>query len=87
MQHCLSVLGVQGWTQDGAGQVHSADLHVPESVADRMLLVLKAPRELDIQCRSQAESAGMEVENQTVAKSPCHQAVDRSVFHMCMWMF
>ena len=32
-----------------------------------MLLVLKAHRELDIQCRSQAESAGMQVENLTVA--------------------
>ena len=39
----------------------------PESVAKRMVLVLKAHRELDSQCRSQAEAAGMEVDNLTVA--------------------
>ena len=39
----------------------------PESVAERMVLVLKAHRELDYQCRSQAEAAGMEVDNLTVA--------------------
>ena len=39
----------------------------PESVAGRMVLVLKAHRELDFQCRSQAEAAGMEVDNLTVA--------------------
>ena len=39
----------------------------PESVAERMVLVLKAHRELDSQCRSQAEAAGMEVNNLTVA--------------------
>ena len=39
----------------------------PESVAERMVLVLKAHRELDSQCRAQAEAAGMEVENLTVA--------------------
>ena len=32
-----------------------------------MVLVLKAHRELDSQCRAQAEAAGMEVENLTVA--------------------
>jgi hypothetical protein len=39
----------------------------PESVAERMILVLKAHRELDSQCRSQAEAVGMEVDNITVA--------------------
>ena len=39
----------------------------PESVAERMVLVLKAHRELDSQCRAQAEASGMEVENLTVA--------------------
>ena len=39
----------------------------PKSVAERMVLVLKAHRELDSQCRSQAEAVGMEVHNLTVA--------------------
>ncbi len=39
----------------------------PESVAKRMILMLKAHQELDVQCRSQAEAAGMEVDNLTVA--------------------
>ena len=39
----------------------------PESVAQRMILVLKAHRKIDAQCRSQAEAAGMEVDNLTVA--------------------
>ena len=39
----------------------------PESVAERMVLVLKAHQELDCQCRSQAKPAGMEVDNLTVA--------------------
>ena len=39
----------------------------PESVARRMILVLKAHREIDAQCRSQAEAAGLEVDNLTVA--------------------
>ena len=39
----------------------------PESVAERMTLVVKAHRELDLQCRSQAEAAGMEVDNLTAA--------------------
>lgn len=39
----------------------------PDSVADRMLLVLKAHKELDNQCRAQAESAGLEVDNLSVA--------------------
>ena len=39
----------------------------PESVARRMILVLKAHREIDTQCRSQAEAAGLEVDNLTVA--------------------
>ena len=39
----------------------------PESVAKRMILVLKAHREIDSQCRSQAEAAGLEVDNLTVA--------------------
>ena len=39
----------------------------PESVAERMVLVLKVHRELDSQCRAQAEASGMEVENLTVA--------------------
>ena len=34
----------------------------PESVASRMILVLKAQREIDAQCRSQAEAAGLEVD-------------------------
>ena len=38
-----------------------------ESVANRMVMVLNAHRELDRQCRMQAEAAGMEVENLTVA--------------------
>ena len=38
-----------------------------ESVAEHMILVLKAHRELDLQCRTQAEAAGMEVDNLTVA--------------------
>ena len=32
-----------------------------------MVLVLKAHRELDSQCRTQAEAAGLEVDNHTVA--------------------
>ena len=39
----------------------------PESVAQQMILVLKAHREINSQCRSQAEAAGMEVDNLTVA--------------------
>ena len=39
----------------------------PDSMADRMILVLQAHRELDRQCRAQAEAAGMEVDNMTVA--------------------
>ena len=39
----------------------------PESVAKRMSLVLKAHIELDRQCRTQAEEAGLDVENITVA--------------------
>ena len=38
-----------------------------ESVAEHMILVLKAHEELDQQCRTQAEVAGMEVDNLTVA--------------------
>ena len=38
----------------------------PETVGERMVLVLKAHRELDHQCRIQAEEAGMEVDNLTV---------------------
>ena len=33
----------------------------PDSVAERMILVLKAHQELDFQCHSQAEAAGLEV--------------------------
>ena len=39
----------------------------PQSVADRKVLVLNAHREIDYQCRRQAEAAGMRVENLTVA--------------------
>ena len=39
----------------------------PQSVTDRMTLVLNAHREIDHQCRIQAEAAGMNVENLTVA--------------------
>jgi hypothetical protein len=39
----------------------------PESVAERMILVLKAHREVDTQCRTQAEAAGMRVDDLTVA--------------------
>ena len=39
----------------------------PQSVAEQMELVLKAFRELDRQCRAQAEAVGMEVDNLTVA--------------------
>jgi hypothetical protein len=39
----------------------------PQSVAQRMTLVLNAHREIDVQCRAQAEAAGMCVENLTVA--------------------
>ena len=39
----------------------------PESVAERMILVLKAHKELDVQCRTQAQAAGMEVDNISVA--------------------
>ena len=39
----------------------------PPSVANRMTMVLNAHRELDRQCRSQSEAAGMNVENLTVA--------------------
>ena len=39
----------------------------PQSIAERMELVLKAQRELDRQCHAQAEAAGMEVDNLTVA--------------------
>ena len=39
----------------------------PENVAARMTLVLKAHQEIDRQCRSQAEAAGMAVDNITVA--------------------
>ena len=39
----------------------------PESVAERMTLVLKAHKELDVQCRTQAQAAGMEVDNISVA--------------------
>ena len=40
--------------------------YAPDSVAERMITVLKAHRELDFQCHSQAEAAGLEV-NLTVA--------------------
>ena len=39
----------------------------PESVAKLMILVLKAHREIDSQCHSQAEAAGLEVDNLMVA--------------------
>ena len=39
----------------------------PQSVTDRMTLVLNAHREIDHQCHIQAEAAGMNVENLTVA--------------------
>ena len=39
----------------------------PQSVADRMILVLNAHRELDRQCRLQAEAAGLSIDNLTVA--------------------
>ena len=39
----------------------------PDSVAGRMILVLKAHQELDNQCRTQAEAAGMDISNLTVA--------------------
>lgn len=39
----------------------------PDKVAERMLLVLKAHKELDHHCRVQAEAAGMRVEDVTVA--------------------
>ena len=38
----------------------------PETVAERMVLVLKAHQELDHQCHSQAQAAGLEVDNLTV---------------------
>lgn len=38
----------------------------PETVAERMVLVLKAHQELDRQCHSQAQAAGLEVDNLTV---------------------
>ena len=37
------------------------------SVVEQMVLVVKAHQELDHQCHSQAEAAGMEVDNLTVA--------------------
>lgn len=39
----------------------------PKSVADRMRIVLNAHRELDNQCRLQAEAAGMKIDNVSVA--------------------
>ncbi len=39
----------------------------PQTVAERMVMVLNAHRELDNQCQSQAEAAGMIVENLSVA--------------------
>ena len=39
----------------------------PETVAERMVLVLKAHQELDHQCHLQAQAAGLEVDNLTVA--------------------
>lgn len=39
----------------------------PESVAERMILVVKAHREIDAQCRTQAEAADMKVDDLTVA--------------------
>ena len=39
----------------------------PESVAERMTFVLKAHKELDNQCHAQAQAAGMEVDNISVA--------------------
>ena len=39
----------------------------PHSVAERMVLVMKAHRELDTQCHRQAEAAGLEVKDLTVA--------------------
>ena len=56
----------------------------PDDVAERMLLVLKAHKELDNQCRSQAEFAGLEVENLSVADIayPLVTKSDRSVFNV-----
>ncbi len=39
----------------------------PDSVADRMMLVLQGHRELDNQCRIQAEAAGMKISDLSVA--------------------
>ena len=55
----------------------------PMTVESRMTLVLKAHRELDFQCRSQAEAAGMVLENITVASVAYPLITTRviSVFH------
>ena len=52
------------------------------SVVEQMVLVVKAHQELDHQCHSQAEAAGMEVDNLTVADvaSPLVTARVISVF-------
>ena len=54
----------------------------PDDVAERMLLVLKAHKELDNQCRSQAESAELEVENLSVADI-AYPLVTRGVIGQC----
>ena len=55
----------------------------PDDVAERMLLVLKAHKELDNQCRFQAESAGLEVENLSVADI-AYPLVTKRVIGQCL---
>ena len=55
----------------------------PDDVAERMLLVLKAHKELDNQCRSQAESAGLEVENMSMADI-AYPLVTKRVIGQCL---
>ena len=43
----------------------------PDSVAEWMLPVLKAHKEIDNQCHTQAESAGLEVENLRICGRHC----------------
>ena len=61
----------------------SSSSGAPDDVAERMLLVLKAHKEVDNQCRSQAESAGLEVENLSVADI-AYPLVTKRVIGQCL---
>ena len=73
----------QDWTGHGAGPVHQRVVGASDNVAEWMLLVLKAHKEFDDQCCTQAESAGLKVKNLSVADI-AYPLVTKRVIGQCL---